>query len=222
MIYNKKKEKIKIINFKKIKNRVNIMLENKPKLYILGSSICGGLTTIPLDIIQTRIISSSNVNFSLNELRWLALMPIIFFTQNSVYEWSKFLKNKTMRGILAGLSATVPYVFLEIKKMERRLNLLPKYKKFIFWITLREIVLYSLIYNIILSNIRYAAFIAGLVGNGLVYPLKLIAILKSYPIKGVSCSSIKKTMLLEILKSAIGDGITLYLVYNFKYSPFKK
>ena len=63
-------------------------------------------------------------------------------------------------------------------------------------------------------NIPYAKLTAGLMANFLGFPFKLISISKSYPIIKLDINSIKKTGFLEIIKSGIGDGLTLYLIYG--------
>ena len=58
-------------------------------------------------------------------------------------------------------------------------------------------------------------------GNGFGFPLKIIAFKNGYPTLNYSYDKIKKTALIEIIKSSIGDSITLYLIYNFPFSPLK-
>lgn len=192
-----------------------------PTLYKLCSSACGGLSTMPLDIIQTKIMSTKEVKFNMNEFKWISLMPIVFVIQNTAYSRSHIIDSQIIRGIIAGLAASPMYIFLEIKKYESRLKLLPIMREFIFWMTLREVVVYITLYSIFMMNIPYAKFVAGFMANFVGFPLRLICMGKSYPIIKIDMNSIKKTGLLEIIKAGIGDGLTLYLIYGFKYSPIK-
>ena len=123
------------------------MLNIYPTLYRISASSCGALTTIPLDILQTKIFSNQPIEFKLEEFKIMFLMTALFSIQNGVYNWSTFLNNKSIRGSLAGLSAAPFYIFLESKKLYLRLGLEPKYKNFIFWITLRQIVMMCFISN---------------------------------------------------------------------------
>lgn len=196
------------------------MINFYPTLYRLGASSCGALTTIPLDILQTKIISNQTIEFKLEEFKIMFLMTTLFSIQNGVYNWSSFFNNKSLRGALAGLSAAPFYIFLESKKLYSRLGLLPKYKVFIFWITLRQIIVFVTLYNIFDLNIIYAKFISAFLANSFGFPLRILALKQAYPTLNFDLNNIKKTGLLEIIKSSIGDGTTLYLIYNFKYTPF--
>ena len=51
--------------------------------YICTTSSC--ILTLPLDIVQTKIITSSDISFNLNELKWVLLFPLIFTSQNIIY-----------------------------------------------------------------------------------------------------------------------------------------
>lgn len=196
------------------------MINFYPTLYRLCASSCGALTTIPLDILQTKIISNQTIEFKLEEFKIMFLMTALFSIQNGVYNWSSFLNNKSLRGALAGLSAAPFYIFLESKKLYSRLGLLPKYKVFIFWITLRQIIVFVTLYNIFDLNIIYAKFISAFLANSFGFPLRILSLKQAYPTLNFDIKNIKKTGLLEIIKSSIGDGTTLYLIYNFKYTPF--
>jgi len=196
------------------------MINLYPSLYRIGASSCGALTTIPLDILQTKIISNQPIEFKLEEFKIMFLMTALFSIQNGVYNWSVFLNNKSLRASLAGLSAAPFYIFLESKKLYSRLGLTPKYKNFIFWITIRQIVVFVTLYNIFDLNIMYAKFVSAFFANFFGFPLRILALKQSYSTLNFDIKNIKKTGLLEIVKSSIGDGTTLYLIYNFKYSPF--
>ena len=64
-------------------------------------------------------------------------MPLVFIIQNGAYMNTIRINNQIIRGIIAGIAAAPLYIFLEIKKYESRLNLLPKMNVFILWMTLR-------------------------------------------------------------------------------------
>ena len=91
------------------------MVNMNPVLYRVCCSSCAALTILPIDILQTKILSEEKDVFKLDELRWTSLMTTIFAIQNSVYTWSSFIPNNIIRGAIAGLSASPPYIFLEIK-----------------------------------------------------------------------------------------------------------
>ena len=192
-----------------------------PTLYRICASSCGALSTLPLDVIQTKTLSGEKDIFKISELKWTLLMTFLFTIQNSVYEFSNFIPNITIRGILSGLSASPFYVLIETKKMKNRLGILPFYKKFIFWLTFREILVYVTIYNLFMLNIPYSKLLASLLANGIGFPLKIFALKNGYPTLNFSYDKIKKTAIIEIIKSSIGDSITLYLIYNFPFSPLK-
>jgi hypothetical protein len=192
-----------------------------PSIYRICASSCGALSTLPLDVVQTKILSGEKDIFKINELKWTFLMTFLFTIQNSVYEFTSFIPNKSIRGTLSGLSASPFYILVEMKKMKNRLGLYPFYKKFIFWLTFREIIVYVTIYNLFMLNIPYSKLLASLLANGFGFPLKIIAFKNGYPTLNYSYDKIKKTAVIEIIKSSIGDSITLYLIYNFPFSPLK-
>jgi len=198
-----------------------MLLMIHPIIYRICASSCGALSSIPLDIVQTKILSGEKDIFKINELKWTFLMTFLFTIQNSVYEFTSFIPNKTIRGTLSGLSASPFYILVEMKKMKNRLGLYPFYKKFIFWLTFREIIVYVTIYNLFMLNIPYSKLLASLLSNGFGFPLKIIAFKNGYPTLNYSYDKIKKTALIEIIKSSIGDSITLYLIYIFPFSPLK-
>ena len=191
-------------------------------VYSIGASSCGTLTTLPLDILQTKIVSNKPIQFKFEELKIIFFMTSLFSIQNSIYNWSIFLNNISIQAALSGISITPFLIFLENKKLYLRLNLYPKNANFIFWITIRQIIVFVTLYNIFTMNIIYSEFIGALFANLLGFPLRILALKYGYPNLELDFNKIKKTGLLEIIKSSIGDGITLYLIYNFKYSPFKK
>ena len=192
-----------------------------PTIYRICASSCGALSTLPLDVVQTKILSGEKDIFKINELKWTFLMTFLFTIQNSVFEFTSFIPNKSIRGTLSGLSASPFYILVEMKKMKNRLGLYPFYKKFIFWLTFREIIVYVTIYNLFMLNIPYSKLLGSLLANGFGFPLKIIAFKNGYPTLNYSYDKIKKTAVIEIIKSSIGDSITLYLIYNFPFSPLK-
>ena len=94
------------------------MISINPLLYRITSSSIAGLSTIPLDILQTKILSNQNVEFKFEEIKWLTILPLVFTIQNSVYNWKILPKNKLIRASCAAISASVPYILIEIKKLE--------------------------------------------------------------------------------------------------------
>ena len=192
-----------------------------PSLYRIAAASCGAVSIIPLDIMQTKIISNKDVEFKIDEFKWMFYMTLLFSIQNAVYDWSKFINSQTIRGALSGIVASPIYIYLEISKIYSRLNIYPKFKNFAFWITLREIILFVIMYNIFLLNIPYSSFISAFFANGFGFPFKIIAFKKGYHTLTFDSKTIKKTAFIEIIKSSIGDGITLLLIYNFKFSPIK-
>ena len=119
-----------------------------PTLYRVCSSACGGLSTLPLDVLQTKIMSTEKVEFNLNEFKWISLMPLVFVLQNTAYSMSNMINSQIIRGVIAGLAASPLYIFLEIKKYQSRLKILPIMNKFIFCMTILEIVVYVTLYSI--------------------------------------------------------------------------
>tara|TARA_B100001093_G_scaffold351999_1_gene336459 strand:+ start:207 stop:800 length:594 start_codon:yes stop_codon:yes gene_type:complete len=192
-----------------------------PMIYRVGASLCGGLSILPLDVIQTKTLSTNNVEFKFEETKWLMLLPVVFAIQNTVFDNISFIKNKSIRGAIAGLSSSPLFIIADIKKYESRLGILPKYKNFIFWITIRQMIVFSILYTFIVKNLPKSNFYSALLANLIGFPFKLIAIKKSFNNIKIDLNSIKYSAVLEITKSAIGDGITLFLIYNFKYSPIK-
>lgn len=197
------------------------MIPINPFLYRFCASSCAGLSIMPLDVLQTKILSQEDKVFKPKELRLTVLLPFIFAIQNSVYAWSVFLPNQSMRGILSGLAATPLYIFVEIKKLKIRLNIYPYYRNYIFWMTIREILVYVIIYNILYLPIPLNKLWAPLIANSLGYILKIIAYKTAYPTLYITSKTIKSTAILEIIKSSIGDGLALFLIYGVPFSPIR-
>ena len=151
-----------------------------PVIYRIGCSICGGISILPLDVIQTKTLSTNNVEFKLEETKWLMLLPIVFAIQNTVYDNTNFINNKSIRGMLAGLSSSPLFIISEIKKLECRMGVLPKFKNFIFWITIRQLLVYLILYNLIIKNVAISNFYAALLANLIGFPFKLMSMKTSY------------------------------------------
>ncbi len=192
-----------------------------PIIYRVGASLCGGLSILPLDVIQTKTLSTNNVEFKFEETKWLILLPVVFAIQNTVFDNISFTNNKSIKGAIAGLISSPLFILTEIKKYRSRLGMLPKYRNFIIWITLRQTIVFLTLYTFMIKNAIKSNFYAALLANLIGFPFKLLSIKTSYDNIKLDLNSIKYSGFLEITKSAIGDGITLFLIYNFKYSPLK-
>ncbi len=197
------------------------MINIYPILYRVGAASCGALATIPFDIMQTKVITNHNIEFKLEEFKWMFFMISLFAIQNSVYDLTKFINSQSIRGLLVGIIASPIYIYLEMQKIYSRIGIYPKIKEFSLWITLREIIVFVTMYNIFLLNIPFAKFISAFFANSFGFPLRVIALKKAFPTLIFDSKSIKKTAILEIIKSSLGDGLTLVLIYNCKFSPIK-
>ena len=62
-------------------------------LSTIFASSCGALTTIPFDILQIKILSNKSIDFSLQELKFVLFMSLLFSIQNNVYVKTSFLNN---------------------------------------------------------------------------------------------------------------------------------
>ena len=183
-------------------------------LYKVTCATCGGLSTLPIDMLQTKILTNSSINFNLNELKYMFAMCNVFAFQNIVYNNSNFILNKLLRGIFTAFIISPSVIYLKMQKYYNRLNILPKYKYFIFFTFLREILFYSILYSLYISNLKYNKFLGPLIANFLVFPLKVLNVKYSYKKFNIKTYNIKYTALIEILKSSIGDIIALFLIYN--------
>ncbi len=197
------------------------MVKINPYLYRACSASCGALSTLPIDIIQTSVLTQRNVTLRVNELPLMLIMSNLFAIQNTVFSCTNCIPNISLRAILASLSISPFVIFIQAKKYYYRFGLSPNYKKFIFWTTLREIVFYITIYNLYKSNIYLSQILAPLFSNIISYSFRIIAIKKSYLDIDITYKNILYASILEIIKSSIGDSISLFLIYNYKFSPFK-
>jgi len=190
------------------------MIKIKPLLYQYLCTTSSNLITLPLDIAQTKILASKDTIYDLNELKWLALFPLIFTSQNVVYNYLNNIKNTQLRGATAGIITAPIYIYLEIQKMYSRLNILPKYNIFISIILIRQAIFYSILYKISLLNIPQSSFVAALTANTIGFPIKLLTLTISYPEFIINKKTIIISALLEIFKASISDGASLFLMYT--------
>ena len=185
-----------------------------PYLYKVTCATCGGLSTLPIDMLQTKILTNNSININFNEFKYMFAMCNIFAFQNIIYTNSNFIFNKSLRGIFAGFIITPSVVYFKMQQYYNRLNILPKYKYFIFLTFFREILFYSILYTLYASNLKYNKFLAPLIANSLAFPLKVLTVKYSYKTFNIKTNNIKYSALIEILKSAIGDSIALFLIYK--------
>ena len=198
------------------------MINMNPILYQYICTTSSNLLTLPLDIVQTKVIAPQNTTFNLDELKWLALFPLIFTSQNIVYNNLFNIKNIFLRGAAAGIITTPIYTYLETSKINSRINQIPDYNVFICLILIRQAIFYSLLYQISVFNIPNATFIAALVANLIGFPIKLYTLIKSYSVFVVNKKTIIISSLIEIFKASISDGSSLFLMYTPSFSPLNK
>ena len=197
------------------------MIHINPFLYQYLCTTSSSLITLPLDIAQTKIITSNSIVFDLNELKWLILFPLIFTSQNIIYNNLHYIKNTFLRGATAGIISTPIYTYLETQKMYTRLNIFPNYNIYFRLILIRQALFYSILYKISLFNIPYSNFIAALFANSIGFPIKLLTLSKSYSVFIINKKTIALTAILEIIKASISDGTALFLMYTPSFSPLK-
>lgn len=198
------------------------MLSINPFLYQYLSTTGSNLITLPIDIAQTKVLSNSSSTINLSEIKWLLLFPLIFTSQNIIYNEISIVKNTLLRGALAGMLSSPIYTYLETKKMYSRLAILPNYYIYSKIILARQTLFYAILYKISLMNIVNATFISALVANIIGFPLKLYALSKSYSVFIINKKTIRLSAIMEILKASISDGLALYLMYSPNFSPLKK
>ena len=198
------------------------MLYINPFLYQYLCTTGSNLITLPIDIAQTKVLSNSSSTINLSEIKWLLLFPLIFTSQNIIYNEISMIKNTFIRGAMAGALSAPIYTYLETKKMYSRLYILPNYYVYSKIILARQTLFYAILYKISLMNIVNATFISALVANIIGFPLKLYALSKSYSVFIINKKTIKLTAIMEILKASISDSLALYLMYSPNFSPLKK
>tara|TARA_Y100000591_G_scaffold333389_1_gene376980 strand:- start:11835 stop:12425 length:591 start_codon:yes stop_codon:yes gene_type:complete len=196
------------------------MIHINPFLYQYLCTTSSSLITLPLDIAQTKILSPSPTIIDFNEIKWLLLFPLIFTSQNVIYNELHYIQNTLLRGAMAGILTTPIYTYLETRKLYTRINLVPNYNIYIKFILLRQTLFYSILYQI--AKINNSNFMAAFIANMIGFPIKLLALSKSYSVFVINSKSIKLTAILEIIKSSISDGAALFLMYSPSFSPLKK
>ena len=184
-----------------------------PFLYKVGCATCGAASTLPIDLIHTKVITNKTVIFKPKELGYIFLMCNMFAIQNTIYENLKFISNNGIRGACAALTISPIVIILKIKKLKLRLNLEPKYKIFIFTTLVREIIFYGLMYLLYNLNINGIKIFGPMLANLITYPFKFIIIKYSYPILNMKFNNIKKGVIFEILESSFGNIIAFNLIY---------
>ena len=198
------------------------MLNINPFLYQYLSATGSSLITLPIDIAQTKVLTNKPIEINMCEFKWLLLFPIIFTTQNIIYNEISLVKNTALRGALAGILSCPIYTYLETKKMYSRLKILPNYNVYSKIILARQAIFYSILYQVSVMNIVNSTFISAFIANLVGFPLKLFALSKSYSVFLINKKTIKLSAIMEILKASISDGLSLYLMYSPNFSPLKK
>lgn len=196
------------------------MIKIYPYLYRACAASCGAISTLPIDIIQTSILTQKNISLKVNELPLILLMSNLFAIQNTVFTSTTCIPNISIRAIIASLSISPFVILIQAKKYYYRFGISPIYKNFIFWTTLREIVFYISIYNLYKSNFFLSQFFIPILSNIFAYTFKILAIKKSYHNLYITNKNILYSAILEIFKSSLGDSIALFLIYNYEFSPF--
>lgn len=197
------------------------MIKINPYLYRACAASCGAISTLPIDIIQTSILTQQNITLMVNEIPLILIMSNLFAIQNTVFTSTKSIPNISFRAILASLSISPLVIFIQAKKYYYRFGTSPIYKNFIFWITVREIVFNITIYNLYRTNFYLSKFFTPFLSNIFAYVFQIIAIKKSFLVLDITNKNILYSAILEIFKSSLGNSITLYLIYNYKFSPIK-
>lgn len=185
-----------------------------PILYRIGCATCGAVSTLPIDLIHTKVITNKTVIFKPKELGYMFLMCNMFAIQNTIFENLRFISNNGIRGACAAVSISPIVITLKIKKLKSRLNLEPKYKIFILTTILREIIFYGLMYTFYNLNINGIKVFGPMLANLISYPFKFMIIKYSYPILNIKFINMKKSFIFELLDSSIGDIVALNLIYR--------
>jgi hypothetical protein len=184
-----------------------------PIIYKYMCTTATNLITLPLDITQTKILNTDTTNINVDEIKWLLLFPLIFTSQNIIYNNLSFIKSNALRGAITGIISTPVYIFLETRKLYSRINDYPRLLIYTRWIILRQVLFYSILYKISNLNIYYSKFLSALVANTAGFPIKIIALKNSYNSFIINKKTFRLTAMIEILKSSISDGLALYLLY---------
>lgn len=170
-----------------------------------------GITIIPLDVIQTKLITNKNIEFKLIEFKWILLSATIFTIQNNFYNWSKFIPYFSLRGAISGLLISPIYVYLESNKLYSRTNIIAEMKIFTIILVIRQVIFYTILYRLLIINYQHINYIAAFICNAIGYPIKIFAFYKSCPNLKLNYISIRNAAFIEILKSSLGDGFALCL-----------
>ena len=139
------------------------------------------ISIIPLDVIQTKLITNKNIEFKLIEFKWILLSATIFTIQNNFYNWCKFIPYHSLRGGLSGLLISPIYVYLESNKLFSRANIIVEIKNFTIILVIRQIIFYSILYRLLIINYQNINYISAFICNAIGYPIKIFAFYKSYP-----------------------------------------
>ena len=190
------------------------MISLQPILYKYLSTTTSSLVTLPLDIIQKKTISITPVEFNFSEFKWVLLWTLILTSQNIVYNELSYIQNIAFRGALSGILITPLYIYFEINKMYDLLKIFPDYLTYINIILFRQTVFFSLLYKISSLNILYSTFISAFIANTFDFPIKLYALYKSYSIFQINKDKLNILIFLQIIKTSISDGLSLYLINN--------
>lgn len=186
-----------------------------PLLYKYISTTSSSLASLPLDILQTRIVTNNQIIFDWNEFKWVLIFPIVLSSQNIIYNRLYFIKNIFIRGATSGILITPLYSYLEIYKIYDRIKALPNLNIFLKITILRQAIFFGILYKINFSNILYSDLISALVANIIGFPLKLYALNSSYSIFKINKKTIKIMTILELMKTSISDGLGLFLMNKY-------
>ena len=186
----------------------------QPLLYKAGCATCGAISTLPIYLIHTKVITNKLIVFKAKELKYMFLMCNLFAIQNTIFENLNFISNNGVRGACAAVSISPIVITLKIKKLKSRLNLDPNYKIFILITILREVIFYGLMYTLFHLNIKGMKVVGPIIANIISYPFKFIIIKYSYPILDIKFKNMKKGFIFEVFESSIGDVVALSLIYK--------
>ena len=188
----------------------------KPLLYKIGCSACGMLTTLPIDIIQTEIMSNKIISFEFSEIKLGLVMTFMFALQNEIHSRMYRINSKLLRGLISGTFVAPVYSYIQKARFETRLKInIQNINVLYILLTIRSILFYTILYSNLnnVNNILRVLY-ASIVANVATYPLKIIAFKNCYPYIYISNNQIIQTYLIEILKNILGDSVSLYLIYN--------
>ena len=172
---------------------------------------CSAFSIIPLDVIQTKLITNKNIEFKLIEFKWIILSALIFTIQNNFYNWCKFIPYFSLRGALSGLLISPIYIYLESNKLYSRTNIIAEMKIFSIILLIRQIVFYTILYRLLIIKFQHINYITAFICNAIGYSIKTFAFYKSCPNLKLNYISIRNAAFIEILKSSLGDGFSICL-----------